>query len=124
MIVKAKIRSDWVNGEYKTPIYEDCYNGQKLFLLKPGDEIEYDDEEPLVEHRYIVHERDEHNIRHNIEHVNHMVKAKYYDIVGLVAPWVIEGYYDDVEPYDIMMKKLTGPLDSSCYHSDGTLSLF
>ena len=92
MIVKAKIRSDIADGIYKTPILDDCYNGATLFLLKPGNEIEYDDEAPLIEHHYIIYKRDEYNVRHKVEHAKPMVKVKYFDITGLVEPYVIDGF--------------------------------
>lgn len=87
MIVKAKIRSDIADGDYKTPILDDCYNGKQLFLLKPGDEIEYDDKAALIIHPYVLH----HRIK-RIERSKPMVKVKYFDITGLVDPYVIEGF--------------------------------
>lgn len=87
MIVKAKIRSDIADGIYKTPILDDCYNGATLFLLKPGDEIEYDDEAPLIMHHYVIP-----NGTKRIERSKPMVKVKYFDITGLVEPYVIDGF--------------------------------
>lgn len=87
MIVKDKIRSDIADCDYKTPILDDCHNGDTVFLLKPGDEIEYDDEAPLIVHPYVIPHG-----RKRIERSKPMVKVKYFDITGLVEPYVIDGF--------------------------------